>query len=455
MNVTQNNIDALNATLTLKIEKADYEENVSKSLKDYRRKAQMPGFRPGNVPMGMIQKMYGKSLLVDEVFKLVDKGINDYLQEQKLHILGSPIPNEQTPKVDFDTQDAYEFVYDIALPPQVKLELSGKVKIPYYTIKITNEDKQQRKDATLQYFGKMEQQDVVEADDLLRVDVAQEGEEGIKVAGAMLSTKTIAAAQVAKLKGLKVGENITLNIRELLDNDVDCAAFLHLKTEQLPNINPVVTLTIKEVSRMQPAEMNQEFFDKAFGKDVVTNEAEFLAKVETEISEQFARTSDYLFKIDVRKKLLELAHVELPENTLKRWLQLSSASDEKQKLTDEQLEKELPAFFEGLRWSLVQENIAKQNNIQIEESDILESSKSAVRQQFAMYGITNPPDEEVEKYAKNLLQDNKHRSRAAEQILEDKVVDVVKTIVKLDTQEVSKEKVEQLLAKIKEQNHQH
>jgi trigger factor len=454
MNITKNNIDALNATLTLKIDKSDYEENVSKVLREYRRKAQIPGFRPGNVPMGMVQKMYGKSVLADEVFKLMDKGIGDYLRDNKVQILGSPIPNEQTPAVDFDTQSEYEFVYDLALIPEVKLELSQKIKIPYYNIKITEEDKQQQKGAYLQSRGQRVKMDTVEGEDvLLRVNVSQAAENGVKVEDGLIITKTIPAEQTQKLQGLKAGENITLNIREVLTNDTDCAAFLHLKKEELEGIDPVVTLSINEISRMQPAELNQEFFDKMYGTGVVTTEADFDARVEAEMREQFLHTSNFLFFEDTHKKLLELANLDLPEATLKRWLKLSSSKD-KEKFTDEQLEKEASAFFDNLRWSLITEHIAKQNDIKVEEKDVLEYSKNTVRNQFVMYGITNAPEEEVTKYAADLLGDDKHRSQCAERILEDKVLATVKTLVKIDNKEMSKEDIKKLLAE-RNQAHSH
>lgn len=443
MNISKENINDLQAEILVKIEKVDYENNVNQTLKEYRRKAQVPGFRPGMVPMGMVQKMYGKSILVDEVFKQMSDAINNYIKENKINILGEPLPSENTAAIDFDTQENFEFKYDIALSPEVKLTLNEKIKVPYYTIKVTEEEKQKRIDGYLRYYGKMIPGDTIETDDLVVVDLVQDKEGGHNVTDATLGMKVIPEAKQKKLVGLKVGDNITLDVRKMLTNDADCAAFLKVTKEELENIDPVFTLTIKEIKRIENAEMNQELFDKVYGEGLVTSETDFKARVEADIRKQLSEESDYRFLLDVRKKLIDIAKLDLPEELLKRWILMTSEG----KNTKEQIDAEFPSFADHLRWQLIEDYIMKEQNFEISEDDLIDVAKKIAQQQLAMYGLANMPDENLTTYAKSILENGNERKRIFERAVEVKVTDYIKTAIKLDSKEVSGEQFNKLFEK--------
>lgn len=443
MNIVRENVDALNASLTVKIEKADYEEKVANTLKDYRRKAQVPGFRPGMVPMGMVQKMYGKSILVDEVFKQMSDAINKYITENQIRTLGEPLPSDSTKPIDFDTQTEFEFTYDLAMAPEVELTIDGSIKIPYYTISVTDEEKQKRIDGYLRYYGKMVSSEKIGIDDLVTVDVAQSKEGGYCTEGAVLSLKVMPEAKQKKLLGLEVGSTIDLDVRKMLTNDADCAAFLKVTKEQLFTLDPVFTITVKEIKRMEPAEINQELFDKVYGQGAVTSETEFKAKVEAEIRAQLADDSDYRFLIDTRKALVDKTNLALPEAFLKRWLLVTSEG----KMTEEQIEKEFPRFAEDLRWQLVEGHLLKQQSLEIKEEDLMAFAKKMALQQFAMYGLSNMPEEHLENFARNILERPEERKRITERAAEGKVIDYVKTAAKVEEKEVSGEAFNKLFEK--------
>ena len=444
MNIVRENADALTATLTVKIEKSDYEEKVANTLKDYRRKAQVPGFRPGMTPMGMVQKMYGKSVLVDEVFKLMSDAVNTYIQENQLRILGEPLPSESTKPMDFDAQTEFEFSYDMALAPEVSLTVDKSIKIPYYTISVAEAEKQQRIDGYLRYYGKMEGADKVEADDLVTVDAAQSKEGGHSAENALLSLKVIPEAEQKKLLGLEAGSRVEVDVRKMLTNDADCAAFLKLTKEQLLALSDTTfTLTVKEIKRLKPAEVNQELFDKVYGKDIVASEAEFRAKVEAEIRAQLADESDYRFLIDARKKLVEKAKLELPEAFLKRWLLMTSEG----KMSAEEVEKEFPRFADDLRWQLVEGHLLKQQNLEVQEDDLLSFAKKTAAQQFAMYGLGNMPDENLVSFARKMLERPEERKRIAARVAESMVLSYVKSVAALEKKEVSGEAFSKLFEK--------
>ncbi|MDR3366830.1 MAG: trigger factor family protein, partial [Prevotellaceae bacterium] len=257
MNITRADIDALNATLTVKVEKPDYEPKVEATLRDYRRKAQIPGFRPGMVPMGVIRKMYQKAITTDEVLKQVSSGITQYIEDNRLHVLGDPLPNKDTQLVDFDTQSEFEFTYDVALAPEVRLDIDKKITIPYYNVILTEDEVQQRIETYRTYYGKAINAEKVEKNDLLKVDLAQDKTDGYSVNETLLSLKVIPEAEQQVLLGLSAGESVEVNVRNMLTNDVDCAAFLRVSKKQLEAIDPVFTLTIKEIMHVEPAEINQ------------------------------------------------------------------------------------------------------------------------------------------------------------------------------------------------------
>ena len=435
MNIVKENVDALNAVLTVKIDKNDYEEKVANTLKEYRRKAKIPGFRPGMVPMGMVQKMYGKSVLVDEVFKQMSEGISKYIQENQIRTLGDPLPSESYQPPDFDTQTEFEFSYDLAIVPEINLEVDKKIKLPYYAITITKEEKQARMESYRRRYGKMVSVNKIGSDDIATVDATQGKEDGHSVENAMLAINVLPEEEQKKLLGLEAGSSVEADVRKMLTNEADCAAFLKITKEKLAEIDPLFTLTVKEVKRMELAEVNQELFDKLYGEGVISSEKEFEARVEAEIRAQLADQSDYRFLVDARKKLLEKVNPELPETFLKRWLLATSEG----KMDKEQVEKEFPKFAEGLRWQLIEGHLMKQQGLEVKEDDMLEFAKKMAMQQFAMYGLSSMPDEHLKNFALSILERPEERRRIAERAVETKVLNYIKNAVTLEDKKVTGE----------------
>jgi trigger factor len=457
MNITKTSVDDLSITLSVKISKTDYEESVSKILKEHRRKAHMPGFRQGCVPMSIVQKMYGKAVIYDEVFKTLDKAVSDYLNENHLRILGDPVPSENSPTLDFDTQEDFEFLYDFALRPALNLN-PADITIPYYNINITDELVKKTLADKQRLYGKMTDIEcVADSEFLLYADVSQEDKNGINVQNGLLSSTIMTEPQKKKFIGLKPTEHINANIREILPNDADCASFLNIKKDALPSINPEVMLTIKRICKIVPAELNQDFFDRVFGKDKVVNETECMSILTKEMSEDMMQHSDSLFAKNVRQALIEQANITLSESILKRWLKLqkkhkeqsnkSSKTSDSDAVSDElQFDNEATTFFETLRWSLIVEDIATKNDIRVGNDDITQYTRNNVIQGLAWYyDLSQIDDSIIESHVERKLEDDNYRRHTAEHILVSKVLSLLKNIVKLDMQNVSYEEFEKIL----------
>jgi trigger factor len=436
MTITRTDVDALNITLSIKIEKPDYEEVVAKALKEYRRKAQLPGFRPGNVPMNVVQKIYGKNVLYDETLKLLDKIVNDYINEHGLRILGEPIPNEQAPLVDFETQTEFEFVQDFALRPEIKL-MPEKISLPLYSVSVSEEDVQAMLDEELRMTGKMVESEAAAGDDfLLRVDAAQDATDGIIVKDGMLTGFEMNAEQRKKMQGLKAGDKISVNIREMLTNDADCAAFLGINKNQLADINPVFSITVNKVECLQPSALGQEFYDRVWGAGAVTTEDQCRAKIKEEISMRYAQRSRNLFAKQVHSALMSSTNIPLPEGTLRRWLKLT-ASKEKP-FNEETFEREAADFFTTMRWSLIVEEIARSQGITVEEEDVRAYVQDMIRRELMVnYGMSNITADTMEALIDKSAQDEKIRRSAAETIIVNKAIDAFKTMAAIEHKTLS------------------
>ncbi len=333
MNVTQSNVDSVNAVLTVSVAKADYQEKYEASLKDFRKRANVPGFRKGTVPVGMVKKMYGKSILADEVNKLVGEALYKHIQDNKLNVLGEPLPNEEKqPAIDFASEGDFEFVYDVALAPEVNFSVSKSDKITYYTIDVTDELVDRQVDAYKQNYGKYETvQEQAKDTDLLK-GVVTELENGQPKAGGIHIDNGVLMASYIKDKeeqdkfvGAKVGDTIVFNPGKAYQgNEAEIAAFLHVKKEELGAIAPEFSFQITEVTRYKEAELNEDLFKRVFGEGVVSNETDFRAKVKELISQQFTPDSDYKFLLDARTLLeTKVGALQFPDAFLKRWLQVT------------------------------------------------------------------------------------------------------------------------------------
>jgi trigger factor len=455
MNITRENIDALNAVLKLSFTEEDYAENVSKTLKDYRKKANIPGFRPGMVPMGMVKKMYGKAVLADEVNKLMSQSLSNYLVEEKLPILGEPLPStqEQTP-MDFDNDTEFEFLFDVALAPEVNVELSGEDTVAYYEIDADDELIDQVVESHKGQNGKMQEVDAIEeGTENLRGDFAQLGAKGQVLKTGHKADDVLVALGVVKdeelkekMKGAKVGDSFSIDVEKSFPNEADRAAMLQVDKEALAEMKQNFQYTITKVERFMPAEVGQELFDKVYGEGTVANEEEYRAKVAEEIKTNFGASSDFKFGQDLKAHLINKLGLELPTAFLRRWLKAANADNEN--LTEEVFEREYPMFEETTKWQLIKDAIYKANNMSIEQEELEAEAIKGIKAQFAQYGMPadSIPEENLKQYAGEMLQKEDERRKIWDNLFESKVVSFAKEQVSLDIKTVNREEFEKLFA---------
>lgn len=451
MNIVKENVEGLNAVLKVTVEQADYQDRVTKALGDYRKKAKIDGFRPGMVPAGIINKLYRKPVMAEEINKMVSEAISKYIYEEKIKLLGEPMPSEAHQKdVDWDNDTNFEFAFDLGLAPEIDVKLSGRDKFPYYEIKIDQELRDSYTTSYRRRYGKMLPGDIAGEEDVMRGKVEQLGadgnlmENGIMVDDAFVSLKMITdAEQKSKFVGSKAGDIIDFDIRKTFTNDTDLAAMLKIQKEEVASLTPEFRFIPTEVRSFQESEINQEFFDKVYGEGVVNSEEEFKQRVDSDIRANLSRESDFKFALDVKEKLMEKTKMELPDTFLKRWLFAINEG----KFTMEQIDKDYEHFANDLKWQMIRDNVAVTNEVKISEEDVLEKAKEFALDQFKNYGFLNVPDSEIENFAHRILSNKEEDRRIREKLVEDKVLEVVKGIVKLDVKEISTKEFDQLFSK--------
>lgn len=441
MNVSLKNNDTTSGILKLEIVKADYADLVEKSLKSLRQKANMPGFRRGMVPMGMIKKMYGTHVLVEEVNKLVSENLYKYIQDNNLHILGEPMPNETEQKpLNFEKDEDFEFCFDIALAPEFTLEVSKNDKVPYYQVKIDDEMINSQVDSYRSNFGSYEKVEEVEEKDLVKGTVAElengsPKEGGIVVENAVLMPMYIKnEEEKAKFIGAKVNSVVVFNPNKAYEGaEAEIAAFLKIDKEKVAETTGDFSFEIKEITRHKDAEMNQELFDKVFGEGEVTSEEEFRNRIKEALSEQFVPQSDFKFLTDIRDLLVEKAgEMKFADDLLKRWLLATN-----KKATPEKLDEEFPKLIQDLKYQLVKDNLVKKNDLKVDEKDVEEFSKRVAKAQFAQYGMLSVPEDVLNNYAKDMLKNKQTLQNVMERAVEEKLAAWLKEQVELDIKEVS------------------
>ena len=444
MNVSLQNIDKVSALLTVKLEKADYQEKVDKALKSLRQKVQMPGFRKGMVPASLVKKMYGKSVLGEEVNKLLSETVYKYIQDNKVNILGEPLPSEdKQPEIDFDTMEEFEFVFDIALAPEFNVEVSAADKIDYYTIDVTDDMVENQVKAYTQRNGKYDKVDTYADNDMLKGLLAELDETGntkeggIQVEGAvMMPTYMKNDEQKAIFTNAKVNDVLVFNPHTAWDgNAAELASLLKIDKEAAAEMKSNFSFQVEEITRFVPGDLTQEIFDQVFGKDVVKTEEEFRAKVKESIAKQFESDSDFKFLVDVRKALMEkVGKLEFPDALLKRIMRLNNP-DKDEKFVDDNYDKSI----EELTWHLIKEKLVKANDIKVEQADITNMAKEATRAQFAQYGMLTVPDEVVENYSKEMLKKKESVEGLVNRVIESKLSAALKNQVTLEHKTVSLE----------------
>ncbi len=446
MNVTKTDIDALNAKLSIVIEPQDYEEKVQKQLKDIRRKANIPGFRPGMVPAGLVKKMYGKAVLGEEVNKAINEGIYNYIKEQNLNILGEPLPNdEDTPAIDWDVDSTFTFVFDIALAPEFDAKLNGKNKLTYYDIQVTDEEVQNQVDAYAQRYGEFVQVDEYQAGDMLKGKISEHKEGGIVKGDAVLSPDYMQNEEQKKLfEGAKKGDVITFNPKQAYDSEVEISSLLGIKKEEVAEIADEFTYEIESISRHQKAEVNEALFAKVYGEGNVADEAAFRERIRTEIKSNFTQDSDYKFGLDAKAAVLKkMDKLEFPEAFLKRWLLQTNEKG----MTAEDIDKEFPQMIEELKWHLAKTQLSETFNIKIEPEEVQNYAKEMVRMQFLQYGLAGVEDEMLTQYSQEILKNEDQLHGIIDRLQENKIYEALKGTVKLETKEISYEDFGKLFEK--------
>jgi trigger factor len=447
MNIVKENNNDLTAVLKVTITEKDYAEKVETALKDYRKKARIDGFRPGKVPTGLVKKMYGKGILVEEVNKLISESLTNYIRDEKLNLLGEPLPAENQKPADFDNETEFEFAFDVAIAKDIEVKLSKKDKVVYYDIKVDDKLFDSYSENYTRKFGEFKDVDETTDNEMLSGNFIQldaEGkvlEGGIKADDVRITVEYIKDADIKKIfAGKKVANKIIFDVRKAYPSDSEIASMLRIEKEKAQEINGDFEFDITKVQRFFPAEINQELYDKAFGQDVVKSDAEFKAKITEEIKANFVRETDYRFMIDAKQKLVEKINPELPTEFLKRWLTVVNEG----KFTAEQIAEEYPKFETDLQWQLIKDQVIRDNEIKVEESEVMDAAKEVTAAQFAQYGLANMPDEQLEQYAQEILKKDNEKRNLYEKKFEDKVVDFIKDSVKLDKKEVTTEEFQKL-----------
>ena len=444
MNISLQNVDKVSALLTLKLEKADYQARVEKTLKTYRQKANIPGFRPGMVPMSLIKKQFGKSVLVEEVDKMMQEKVNEYIRDNKVNMLGMPLPNEEKMKpIDFDTQEDFEFVFDIALAPEFTAEISAADTVDYYTIEVSDELIEQQVKMYTQRAAKYDKVEQYEDKDMIKGLLAELDENGntkeggIQVEGAVMMPAYMKNdEQKTIFNGAKVNDVLVFNPAVAFDNnEAELSSLLKIKKEEVAGVKGNFSFQVEEITRMVPAELNQELFDNVFGEGTVSSEEEFRAKIKEEIAARFVADSDYKFLIDTRKVMMEkVGKLEFPDALLKRIMRLNNP-DKDEKFVDDNYDKSI----EELTWHLIKEQLVKANDIKVEQEDVTNMAKEATRAQFAQYGMMSIPDDILENYAKEMLKKKESVEGLVNRAVETKLAAALKPQVTLENKNVSLE----------------
>ena len=444
MKITFDCPDKINGIMTMVIEPADYQEKVEKTLKDYRKKAQVPGFRPGQVPMGMIKRQYGTAVKVEEVNRLISEKLYGYIQENKIQMLGEPLPNQEKQKPqDFEKEGELEFVFDIAVAPEMKAELNDKDKLTYYDIKVDEKLVDDQVQMYCSQAGEFKEAEVFSGNDTITGEMRELDEKGNTKEGGLVNEAAMVMPAYIKdeeqrklFDGAKKGDVVTFNPKKAYpDNDAEVAALLKVEKNQVKDLTSDFSYQINEIRHFQPAEVNQQLFDRVFGEGTVKDEKAFREKIAETIKPQLQGNSDYKFLIDLRAYMeKKVGEVAFPEALLKRVM----LQNNKDKDAD-YVEKNFEGSIKELKWHLIKEQLVAANGIKVEDADLKAVAKDAIRQQFAQYGMSNVPDDVLENYAAEQLKKRETVEGFVDRAVDQKLVETLKTVVKLTKKEVSLE----------------
>ena len=446
MNIQFEAPDKVNGLMTITLEKDDYQGEVDKTLKDYRKRANIPGFRPGQAPMGMIKRQYGTAVKMDVVNKVLGEKLYEYIRENKIQMLGEPLANAGQEPQDLEHADTLTFKFDIAVAPEFEAKLSDKDKVDYYHIKVDDKLIDQQVEMYQNRAGQYEKVEAYDAEqrDMLKGDL-REVDGTVEVADAVLMPQYIKVEDQKKLfDGAKLGDIITWNPRKAYpESDVEVSSLMKIEKDDVKNHEGDFTFQITEISRFTKAEVNQQLFDQAFGEGQVKDEKEFRQKISDMISKQFESDSDYKFLQDVRAYVeKKVGKLEFPEELLKR---VMKQNNKDRKDVEEYVEKNFEASIKELAWHLMKEQLVAAQNIKVEDDDLKAVAKEAARAQFAQYGMSNVPEEYLDNYAQEMLKKRENVDGLVDRAVDVKLTAALKGVVKLDEKDITMEDFQKLL----------
>ena len=434
MKIEQNRIDDLNLELSLTVVKEDYSDSMKKRLNEYRKKADIRGFRKGMVPMSLVEKMYGQTALVDAVNDVIAEGLNNFIKENNLRVIGEPLPSEEHIQNEWVSGNDFNFKFDLAENPEVSFELSKEDEVTYYTITVTEAAKKDMKNTLLKQYGALEDGKKAKEDDFIIVDFEQ-GD--MKVEGTYVALRNVAESVRPSFVGVKAGDVLDVNVNEAFENETDRSSMLKVSKEEMAKLDPMFKMTVKTVKTFVNAPLTEETFEKIFG---VKTEEEFDAKIEERIRAEYTQEADFRFSKDAKQYLLDKADVKIAEKFLKRWVYVVNEG----KFTMEDIEKDWDLFIVDYKWQMVRSYLMNKYNVKVEEADLLASAKGFAAYQFAMYGMNNVPDEQLESFAKNILSQEDQGRRILDQVENEKTFAAVREVVTLKKKKISVEKFREL-----------
>ena len=437
MKIEQSELKDLQAVVTLTIEPADYQDEVQKQLKQVRQKAQIPGFRPGMVPLGLVKKMYGKGVLADVLNKLVGENLQKHIEDNKLAILGDPMPNnELTPNIDMDEQDTFTFAFDIAVAPEFDAKLNGKNKLTEYKIEVTDEMIQRQAESYAARYGEYVEVDAAKEGDILRGTLTEQKEGGIVKENAILNPQYMQDKKQQKLFAkVKKGDVVTFNPMKAYGSEVEVSSMLSITKEQAEGLESDFTFEIQSITRHEAAKIDGELFAKVYGENAPKDEAEFRARIKAVIEQNMAEDSKYKFGLDAKAAIMKkMEKIAFPEAFLRRWVLATN-----DKMTEEQLDKDFPQMLEELKWHLAKDQLLKAFGIEIQKEDVEAYAKEVARMQFMQYGMMHVEDKYLESFAQDMLKKEDQLRGIVERVAENKIYDALRGVAKIEEKSISHE----------------
>jgi trigger factor len=440
MDIVREDIDSLNAILRVKVSQADYKDKVDKTLQDYKKKANIPGFRPGKVPMGVVKKQYGRPVLAEELNKVINDSLYEFINKNELDILGNPLPKEdEDVKGDWDNPEDFEFVYEIGFSPEFKLSLSAKSKYNYYKVKVDKKLVDQQIEDITKRYGKLIAEEKVNDNDMVLGQFVELDEKGEIKAGGIMNSSTISMEFIEdkkvqkELVGKKVGDVVVLDPKTVSKGAADMAAMLGVKEEELATIPGKFNFTINEIKRMEAAELNEELFTKLYPDGSVKTEADMRSKVSDDLAKMFDQDSERILSRDVSEDLVEKTDMSFPDGFLKKWILASAKED----VTMEMVENDYSNYTQGLKWQLIQNKIFKDNDLKIESEAVIDFTKGLLVNQYAQYGLPAPDEKELTESARKVLENKDEANRIYEMMTGETLLKFFKETVKLNEKEIS------------------